>query len=82
MKISTSMAAALALSLAALGGCATQQQPHEHSDLMSRVQAAERAAAAAQQAAASAQARADEAMATAQANSEKVDRAFTKSQQK
>lgn len=71
-----------ALLLAAgLSGCATQGS-HEHSDLLARIQGAEKAAADAQQAAARAQARADAAAATAEANSQKIDRAFQKAQQK
>lgn len=66
---------------AALSGCATSGT-HEHADLLARIQAVEKAAADAQQAAARAQARADDAAAQALANSEKIDRAFRKSQQK
>lgn len=62
-------------------GCATPGS-HEHPELMSRIQAAEKAAAEAQQSAARAQTRADEAASQALANSEKIDRAFRKSQQK
>jgi hypothetical protein len=69
------------LATATLSGCATQG-PHEHPELLSRIQAAERAAADAQQAAARAQARADEAAAASTANTEKIDKAFRKSQQK
>jgi hypothetical protein len=73
--------APLALILAAgLAGCANQ--PADNSELLGRVERAERAAAEAQAAAAAAQQRADEALAAAQANDQKVDRAFKKSQQK
>lgn len=72
---------ACALLLAGLAGCATPGT-HEHPELLSRIQAAEKSAADAQQAAARAQARADDAAAQALANSEKIDRAFRKSQQK
>lgn len=85
MNKGTLKAAALALTLAALGGCASQAAqpiPDNHADLISRIERAERAAAEASQAAARAQARADEAMTAAQANDTKVDRAFKKSQQK
>jgi len=64
-----------------LSGCASQGT-HEHPELLSRIQAAEKAAADAQQAAARAQARADDAAAQSVANSDKIDRAFRKSQQK
>ena len=75
-------AAALALlACTGLAGCAAQGT-HEHPELMSRIQAAERAAADAQQAAARAQATADQAATAASSNSDKVDRAFKKSQQK
>lgn len=80
MKTFTKFAAIVALASAGLG-CAAQGT-HEHPELLSRIQAAERAAAEAQQAATRAQTRADEAAAMAGANSQKVDRAFQKSQQK
>lgn len=69
--------------LAALGlaGCAGQTT-HEHPELLSRIQAAEKAAADAQAAAARAQAAADAAATAANASSEKVDRAFQRSQRK
>ena len=75
---------AAALASFALAGCATDQQHQEHShpELMQRIQAAEQAAAEAKAAAARAQARADEAAAMAQANNDKIDKAFKKSQQK
>lgn len=83
MKAHRHTAAALALLVCTgLAGCAAQNTQHEHPELMSRIQAAERAAADAQQAAARAQASADQAATAASANSEKVDRAFKKSQQK
>lgn len=72
---------AAAATLAA--GCATQPPPkNDNADLVARVERAERAAADAQAAAARAQARADEAASMAQTNVQKIDRAFTKSQQK
>ena len=81
-KALKTIVAGLTLASAALTGCAAQQSTHEHPELLSRIQAAERAAAEAQQAAARAQTRADEAASMASANSQKVDRAFQKSQQK
>ena len=74
--------AIVAMASTGLLGCAAQQGPHEHPELLQRIQAAERAAADAQQAASRAQARADEAAAAAAANSQKVDGAFQKSQHK
>lgn len=77
-RIAVGMVAAASIGLV---GCAGQTT-HEHPELMSRIQAAERAAADAQAAAARAQAAADAATATANANGEKVDRAFQRSQRK
>jgi hypothetical protein len=82
MKSIRKIAVVTLLASSGLLGCAAQQTSHEHPELLQRIQAAERAAAEAQQAAARAQARADEAAAAAAANSQKVDRAFQKSQQK
>ena len=70
------------VSAVVLSACAADGTQHQHADLMSRVERAERAAAEAQAAAARAQATADQAVTAAQANSQQVDRAFKKSQQK
>ena len=68
---------------AGLAGCASDQsKPQTDPALMQRIQAAEQAAADAKAAAVRAQARADEAAAMAQANNDRIDKAFRKSQQK
>lgn len=77
-RIAVGMVAAASIALAGCAGQAT----HEHPELLSRIQAAEKAAADAQAAAARAQAAADAAAATATSSSEKVDRAFQRSQRK
>ena len=81
-KLMKSSVLAVALLATGLAGCAVQSQTHEHPELERRIAAAEQAAADAKAAAVRAQARADEAAAMAAANSDKIDKAFRKSQQK
>ena len=71
----------LAAAAIGLAGCAGQTT-HEHPELLSRIQAAEKAAADAQAAAARAQSTADAAATAANTSNEKVDRAFKRSQRK